>query len=289
MVLMAKSWSVCRSIGIGAFLVLLAAGELALSGCAFLYPERSTPLRGAVSEDAYTPPPPKDVMFVALKSARIPPKTRDGRSWDKMGGEAPDPYAILFVADQEVLRTSVVSNSLRPEWPNPVPANLRIPRAAKVRVEVWDDNALVSHPICNQGIRDIEEAVGVGTLEVECDSGATVILVVEPPKARLGIGLFYEVRGKEVFVSRVIAASAAGRAELKPGDQILSVSGHPIRELESGELEGLLSMESSKGFDMEIRSLGGGARYVHLRDEPMYPVKGEGIELLIVQRAAAGD
>jgi S1-C subfamily serine protease len=158
-----------------------------------------------------------------------------------------------------------------------------------VRVELWDDNALVSHPICNQGIRDIEEAIGVGTLEVECDSGATVILVVEPPKARLGIGLYYEVRGKEVFVSRVIAASAAGRADLKPGDQILSVAGHPIREMESGELEGLLSMESGKGFDVEVRSPGGEARKVLLRDEPMYPVKGEGIELLSAKRAATGD
>lgn len=252
---------------------------MTLPGCAMLYPERSTPLRGVVPEDRYEPAPPKDVLFVALKSAHIPPKTRDGRSWDKMGGAAPDPYALLFINGEEILRTAVASNSLRPEWDNPTPANLRIRGADKVRVEVWDDNALVPHPICNQGIRDIAEAVGVGSLEVECESGATVTLVVELPKARLGIGLYYEKRGKSALVTRVISASAAGRAGLAAGDQILSVSGNAVATMESGELEGFFSSESGAGFDLEFRSPGGETHKVTLRDEPMYPVKGEGIEL----------
>src|SRR5512138_2992596 len=91
---------------------------LFISGCAVFYPQLSTPVRGAVSEDRYDPPPPKDVLFVAIAKARIPSKTRDGRSWDKGSGAAPDPYAILTVDGKETLRTSVVSNSLRPHWPN---------------------------------------------------------------------------------------------------------------------------------------------------------------------------
>ncbi len=280
MAFMAKQPFTHCSWGIVALSCLVAGLGSVFSGCALLYPERSTPIRGLVSEDRYVPPPPKDVLFVAIKSARIPPKTRDGRSWDKMGGSAPDPYAILFVNDQEIVRTVVVSNSLRPAWPNPSPVNIRIPNKAKVRLEVWDDNALVSHPICSQGIRDIQDVASVGQMEIACDSGASVVLVVEPPKARLGIGLYYEARGKEAVVTRVIDASAAGRAGLQVGDRILSVAGRRILAMESGELEGIFSTQSGVGFSIEVRSPNGEVRKVRLADEPMYPVKGEGIELL---------
>ena len=269
-------WASC-----GAALCVAASFGVALTGCAFLYPERSTPLRGVVPEDRYRPPPPKDILYVSIKSARIPPKTRDGRSWDKMGGAAPDAYAVLFVENQEVLRTVTVPNSLKPEWSASHPFNLRIPESAKVRLEMWDDNALVSHPICNQGIRDIQDVASVGQTEIECDSGATVTLVVRPPKARLGIGLYYEPRGKEAVVTRVIGASAAGRAGLKAGDAILSVGGRALKDLQTGELESILSSQSSAGFIVEVRASDGQVRKVELRDEPIYPVKGEGIEFAV--------
>src|SRR5512145_1481669 len=258
--------------------VIIGCLGLSIYGCAVFYPQLSTPVRGAVSEDRYDPPPPKDVIFVAIAKARIPSKTRDGRSWDKGGGAAPDPYAILTVDGKETLRTSVVPNSLRPHWPNPSPMNLRIPRSAKVRLEVWDDNAIVSHPICNQAVRDLHDAADIGQTEVECENGASVTLVVRPPKARLGIGLTYEVRGKEAYVSRVIAASAAGRAGLEAGDQILTVDGKRVESMAAGELESIFNGKSASGVVLEVRSGGGGKRKVNLSDEPMYPVQGEGIE-----------
>lgn len=251
------------------------------SGCAMLYPELSTPLRGPVSEDHYDPPPPKDVVYVAIKSARIPPKTRDGRSWDKMGGAAPDVFALLFVDDVETLRTPTISNNFRPEWAPGTPVNLKIPESARVRVEMWDDNALVSHPICNQGVHNLVDSAAVGNMEIECESGAALLLTVEPPKSRMGIGLFYEVRGKEAFVSRVIHASSAGRAGLMPGDQIVSVDGRPVGQMATGELASVINGNSRNGLAMEIRGADGGKRQISLRDEPMYPLKGEGIDLLL--------
>jgi hypothetical protein len=257
-----------------------------MSGCVLLYPARSTPVRGALSEDRYEPPPPRDVLFIAFKAATIPPKTRDGRSWDSVGGSAPDAYGVLFINGEEALRTVVVPNSLHPVWPNPTPVNLKVPASAKVRVEVWDDNALVSHPICVQGIHDIQDASAVGQFEVDCDSGASVVLTVQLPKARLGIGLFYEARGKTAFVSRVVAASAAGRAGLTAGDQILSAEGRPVAQMDAGDLEGIFSANSSRGVTLEVTGSSGGTKKITLRDEPMYPVKGEGIELLVETQAA---
>lgn len=255
--------------------------SLALWGCAILYPTLSTPVRGLVPEDAYDPPPPKDLMIVSLKSARIPNKTRDGRSWDKVGGDAPDPFAVLFVDEVEVLRTPVASNNFEPKWPAPKTFNLKIPTKAKVRVEVWDDNALVPHPICNEPIHRLQDAAELGESEINCESGAVVVLTVRPPRARLGIGLFYELRGNEAFVSRVVAASSAGRAGLKPGDQILRADGRLVKQMKSGELESIFNGKSRHGVDLEVRVAGGGTRKLKVADEPMYPVKDEGIELTV--------
>jgi hypothetical protein len=270
------------------WLLLAGCMGMAVSGCGVFYQVRSTPVRGAVSEDRYQPPPPKDVLFVAFKQATIPPKTRDGRNWDSVGGAAPDTYGILFIDDEEVLRTVVVPNSLHPVWSNPPAVNLKIPDSAKVRVELWDDNAMVSHPICIQGIRDIQDAASVGQIEIDCDSGASVVLAVQLPRARLGIGLFYDVRGKTAFVSRVVGASAAGRAGLTAGDQILSAEGRPVAQMADGELEGMFGANSSHGITLEVVGSGGGTRKITLRDEPMYPIKGEGIEILVGKNVETG-
>lgn len=252
---------------------------LALVGCAVLYPTLSTPVRGAVSEDAYDPPPPKDILCVSVQAARIPAKTLDGRSWDKVGGDAPDPFAVLFVDETEVFRTPVVSNSFEPKWAARELYNLKIPASAKVRVEVWDDNALVPHPICNEEVRHLQDAVELGETEINCESGAVVILKVRPPKARLGIGLFYEIRGHQAFVSRVVAASAAGRAGLKPGDQILQVDGRSVDKMQTGELESIFNGRAKNGVELLIRGGSGGTRKLTLADEPMYPIKDDGIDL----------
>ncbi|HEY5955515.1 MAG TPA: PDZ domain-containing protein [Polyangiaceae bacterium] len=253
--------------------------SLVLCSCGLFYPIVSTPLRGAVPVDQYKPPPSKDVVFVAIASAHIPTKTRDGRSWDKGAGAAPDAYALLFIDEQEVLRTEVQPNSFHPVWSAATTFNLKVRQSSKVRLEVWDDNALVSHPICNEVVRDLPDAASVGTLEVECESGARATLIVEPPKARLGIGLFYELRGKAAFVWRVVAESAAGRAGLKAGDQILSAQGRPVSSMGSGELESIFNGDARGGIELEIRTTVGEHRKLRVRDEPMYPVKGEDIEL----------
>ncbi|MGC4065390.1 MAG: PDZ domain-containing protein [Polyangiaceae bacterium] len=251
----------------------------ASAACAFVYPELSTPIHNRADDQPLEPAPPPDVFYVAVKSAHIPAKTRDGRRWDKLGGAAPDVYAILFIDRVEVARTIVVPDSFDPSWSDPKPTNYKLPAGTELEVELWDDNALVSHPICKQTIKGIEEVAAVGETELHCDSGASVVVAVTEPKAKIGIGLYYENRGKEAYVTRVIAASPAGRAGLHPGDRVVTVRGRAVASLTKGELESILNSGAKTGISVEVASQDGRTRKVELRDEAMYPVRGEGIEL----------
>ena len=135
--------------------------------------------------------PPSDVFYLWVQSAHVPTKTPDGRSWDKLGGSAPDVYAILFVDQVEVARTVIVPNSFEPNWTDSKPTNYKVTPKTEVRVELWDDNTLVSHPICNQVVKDIADAASVGSVELNCESGASLVITVTPPKAKIGLGFSY--------------------------------------------------------------------------------------------------
>jgi hypothetical protein len=244
-----------------------------------VYAEVSTPIRSPKAEEELQPEPPSDVFYLAVKSAHIPTKTRDGRSWDKLGGSAPDVYAILFVDQIEVARTEVVPNSFEPTWTDNKPTNYKVGPKTEVRIELWDENVLVAHPICNQVIKDVADAATVGTIELNCDSGASLVVDVTAPKAKIGMGLYYEVRGKVARVSRVIAASSAGRAGIRPNEQLISVRGRAVSSLTSGELESILNANAKGGLLVEVKGADGEVRKVELREEAMYPVQGEGIDL----------
>jgi hypothetical protein len=250
-----------------------------LSGCSLLYAELSTPVRSVPLDSALAPEPPADVVYLTVSGARIPQRTRDGRSWDKGAGSAPDAYAILFIDHVEVKRTDVVSDSFEPTWTDAKPVNYRLASTTSVRVELWDDNVLVAHPICSQEVKDVAEAAGVGSLEVNCESGAAMTLTVLPARAKLGMGLVYEKRGTDVFVSRVVAASAAGRAGIRAGEQIVSLRGRAVSQLTSGEVESIMNSNSKGALKMEIRGKDGEIRQIELREEAMYPVHGDGVEL----------
>ena len=74
----------------------LACALLALFGssaCAAVFPEVKTPLKTLDEGSELAPPPPDDLLYLYVQSADIPEKTRDGRGWDAVGGEAPDPVS----------------------------------------------------------------------------------------------------------------------------------------------------------------------------------------------------
>jgi hypothetical protein len=225
------------------------------------------------------PPPPDDLLYLRFDGADVPDRTVDGRAWDSEGGEKPDPFAKLLVNGKEIIVTPVDSNTLRPKWAEQVRANYRIKRGSAVTVEVWDKNPIKSHPICTEDVRDIHDEVSTEhPLEIVCESGARVRLVVEPAHGRFGLGLSYELRTDGAAITRVLEESPAHRAGLRAGDEIQKVQGQDVPKMEQGKLQSLINANASLGVDLTVKR-GDSVRQVQIKDGAIYPVVGEPVEI----------
>lgn len=252
----------------------------ACSACGAVYPEVATPINRAPPGVKLDPPPPGDVLYVQFDSAEIPPKTRDGRRWDAMGGEAPDVFAKLIVDERELIVTPVESNTLKPTWPDQLRANYRIRSGAQIKVELWDSNPMINHPVCSEVVLNMhDQASEARPLEIDCDSGARVILRVEPAHAKLGLGMWYELRSGAVAVTRVLAESPAARAGLRRGDEITKIQGEDVKTMEEGRAQSLINANASVGVALEIRRGPGQTEAIKLKSGPIYPLKEEDVPL----------
>jgi hypothetical protein len=249
--------------------------------CGAVYPEVSTPLRTPPADFRLQPPPPTDVYFIRFKQAVIPKKTRDGRRWDSVGGEAPDPYAKIMVNGKDLIVTSLQSDTLTPTWPDQEPANYRIRASDRVVVELWDSNPLNNLPICSEAIIDIGAAAASEEpfLEIACDNGGRVELIVDPAHGKLGLGIQYELRTEQAFLTRVLKESPGGRAKLRAGDEILSVQNTPVATMEDGKLQSLINANASLGVKISVRSGDEAPREVTIRDGSVFPLHDEGVSL----------
>ncbi len=257
------------------------ASVLLVLGCSAVYPELAPPLRAPPSDFHLEPPPPSDLFYFRFGGADIPTKTRDGRHWDSVGGAAPDPFAKLIVNGKDLVVTSVESDTIRPTWPDQERANYRIHENDTLAVELWDSNPLNNHPICREKVPSFQDFLKGDEpyMEIECDDGGRIRLIIEPAHARLGLGLYYELRTEQAFVTRVLAESPASRAGLRGGEEIIAVQGQPVKTTEDGKLQSLINANASIGVKLLVRTEGGAARELTLRDGPIYPVAGEGIPL----------
>lgn len=250
---------------------LVALSALGLGGCSAVYPELVTPVREVPAGYRFEPPPPDDLLYVTFVKATIPARTRDGRDWDSTGGSLPDVFAKLLVDKVPMVVTPVQSNSLQPTWPNQKRGNRRIPKNAQIVVELWDSNPINDRPICLERVRDLHEAAqGEGRIEVSCDSGAYVELQVEKARGTLGIGLSYELRTDEVFVTKVLRESPAARAKVYEGEQIVSIMGEPVKTMDDKRVRSLINANASTGLKLGLRDKLGREREVELRDGPIY-------------------
>jgi len=247
-------------------------------GCAAIYPEVSTPIGKPPNENSVKPEPPDDYVYLYFKSARMPPKTRDGRAWGKEKDSLPSPYAILFMDGVELFRTQVESNTLEPTWPEQKKANYRVRDDTKLKVEIWDDHGLFPHPICQKEIRRVSSYTDIGEVEVDCSGGGSFVLAIEPAHALWGLGLYYELQTSSVAVSRVIEASPAGWAGLKPGDQILEIMDEPVSKLDSGQIQSMIRVNASKGLELKVRTGEGAPRKVTLKEAAIYPLAEEKVQ-----------
>lgn len=253
---------------------------LVLSGCGAVYPEIASPVRAPPAGRTLDPAPPKDLVYIVFVGAKIPSTTRDGRKWDSMGGEAPDPFAKLFLNDRELVRTPVQSNTLDPTWPDQKKANYRLPENGNYRLEVWDSNALNNRPICMKTLHDILDDVGPAPVEIECDSGARVLLKVEPAHARWGLGFSYELRTQgSVGISRVAAESPAARAGLRAGDNVVEIQGKQVAKMDQGEPQSLINANADVGVELVVKGTDGKERKATVKEGVIYPAVGDNLAL----------
>jgi hypothetical protein len=219
-------------------------------------------------------------LFIRFAGAQIPNKTRDGRIWDATGNALPDAFAKLIVDKTDILVTPVQSDSLRPTWRDQPIANYEIRQGASVRVELWDSNPINNHPICVHNIDNIhEQALADSNIEIDCSSGARIEIIVDPAHARLGLGLYYELRTEQVFVTRVLRESPASRAKLKRGDAILKIQGIDVAKMEDGQAQSLLNANATTGVLIRVKSADGSERELTLKEGPVYPYVDEGVRI----------
>lgn len=271
-------WIACGMRHRASVIALLAIG-FSSAGCGAVYPELCTKVREVPRGAKLGPRPPDDLLFLAFEGARIPQRTRDGRSWDRFGGSAPDPFAVLRVNDKQLFATPTQTNTLSPRWPDQPRGNYRVARGASVRVELWDANPINNHPICISKIRDLHDHAASGRLEIDCDSGARLSLIVEPAHGLVGLGLYYELRTDAVYVTRVIRESAAGRAGLRKGVELLKIQGRPVQELDSDEVRSLINANATVGLELSVRFPDGTVREVTLREDILYPAIDEDVQV----------
>ncbi|HEX5101719.1 MAG TPA: PDZ domain-containing protein [Polyangiaceae bacterium] len=266
-----------RHSAFGRTLLFSAVGLL---GCSAVYPELTPPIRTPPADFRLVPPPPADVFYFRFAGADIPTHTRDGRHWDAVGGEAPDPFAKLILNGKDLLVTSVESDTIRPTWADQERANYRFRQSDVLKIEVWDSNPLNNHPICSEKVPSLHDFVQGDEpyMEIECRNGGRVRLIVERAHARLGLGFSYELRTGEAVVTHVIGESPAGRAGLHAGDEIVAAMGQPVEKMEEGKLQSLVNANASTGLKLLLKSASG-ARELTIKDGAIYPVAGEGVPL----------
>lgn len=263
---------------------LLRLAPLALAGfvssaCGAVYPEVATPARQPPPGREVMPEPPPDLLYIAFEKATIPKQTRDGRKWDSVGGDAPDPFAKLIVDGEELVVTPIEANTLHPKWPDQVRANYKINPNSKVVVELWDSNPINNNPICRTTVSQIHSRASSVPEELLCNSGARIELRVERARPVLGLGMFYELQSQSVRVTRVVEVSPAARAGLAAGVMIRKIQGKSVDSIDSAQAKSLINANAPSGLELTIEYEDGTERDVVIREEAMYPQSDEGVDL----------
>ena len=270
---MKTSATSARASARGAGFAVIAVGLGAmLLGCPAVYPELGTRTTKVASDRPVDPPPPAELRWIRFASAEVPPRTRDGRTWSK-GDKLPDPYARLLVNGVEVLRTPVQSSTLKPTWPDGPRGNFRIQPSDRLRVELWDKNALNDRPI---GVRDLgrasEESRQTQQIRVELEGGGEVLLAFEPAHPVLGVGLWYELRNDQCFVTRLLEQSPAARAGIEKGDEVIKIAGKTVKSTTPDDVQSLWNAIPLAGMPVTVRHAGGATMDVVLKEGPIYPL-----------------
>lgn len=245
------------------------------SGCVALYPEIGTGIRKITAEQALDPPPPEELRWMRIVSGTIKDTMRDGRSWKAAIGKLPDPYAKLYINEQEVLRTNPKTETLEPSWDDAPRGNFQVSSADKMRVEIWDANTVTDKPIGVKDFRATEDLVLGDRIRLEVPGAGEVIIAYERAHAMFGLGLWFELRTDTCFITRMIGGSPAERSGAQPGDEVVQINGKPVTTMSSNAVRSAFNSIPSDGLPVVLRHADGSTATVTLREGPIYPTFAE--------------
>lgn len=245
-----------------------------LGACSAVFPRYTTamhrPPPGMV-EDRLVSPPPENVWQIRVLEADLPPSRIDGRGWDSDG--APDLFVVIRRNGEEVYRTPVLSNTLRPQWSNAA-VTLTVNPNDALRVELLDDDGPVNDHL---GLADFHgvpaEARDGGNWLVQLDNRTTLRLAASAPPPMLGMGVTYEVHDDFLQVLEVVPGSPAAAQGVVVGDRINAIDGHTVASL--GEVGSRQAMDrgSLRGVDLTVTHAGRAAEPVHIESGAVYPAR----------------
>lgn len=254
---------------------LLLFASVSLVGCAAIYPEIGTRTRAVPAGQPLDPASPADLRWVRFVSGHVPELTRDGRPW-QTNGKGADPYARFLVNGRELIKTPVEANTLSPTWPNGPKGNFRIGPNDRMRVELWDSNAIHDKPIAMRDIgRPTEEQILEKQIRIDFDDGAGLVLAFEPAHAVSGLGLWFSLRTGGCSVTRTLEASPAHREGLLVGDEILKIGIREVKAMTAEEVKSVLYAVPLAGIVLAVKHPNGTVADVALKEGPIYPTFAE--------------
>lgn len=256
-----------------------------LSGCWLLGCARqksgtgfATRLEPAPKGVRLDPPPPNDLFWLRLASAKMPPRTPGGQLWDEVGGW-PDPYAVLRIGGKVALRTSPVADSLDPAWPDAPGGNFEIAPGERIEVSLHDNDALNDRPMGRAKL-DAPKPADLHQRSMRAEIGGIgnkghVLVEIEAPHALFGLGFDFSIYETRVVVSRVLRHSPAGRAGMKPKDEIISVDGVGFAGLDAREIRGVFHAIEAKPVAIIVKHPSGSTETFPIGEGPCYPLHAE--------------
>ena len=255
----------------GPMSVVLLVVSLFCVGCPAIFPELSTRMGVAPKLQTFDPPPPPDRHFISIKGAKLPSKTRDGRAWSEAFGSLPDPYLKVIVNENELFRTDSESDTTTPTWPRAPRGNWPLKVGDVLRVEVWDENPLIDHPI---GLKEIKVSSDFFTdAEHEFpldDYDSSLTMTIEAAHPVWGAGLWFELRSTSAYVTRVLDGSPASRGGIKGGDRIISIGGNAVERMSTDDVTGFLRAIPIEGRPLVLQHDDGTSLQVTLKEGPIY-------------------
>lgn len=231
-------------------LLLCAVALTCTVGCA--YPRRATPLSPVTQAVVDRSTQPDHLWQLHLVRAEVPREKRSGLSWDDQGG-LPDSYLVLSIDGVKRWESPVVTDSIAPTFDAQPAQNLAFDRSARVRMELWDKDAIGGDPIGIYEGRALGEAILQADTTIKLDSGATVTLRLMRPEPKLGVGISqYEVRPSALLILAVTESSPAARAGLAGGDRITAIGGKPIKSMTRPQAESALALALQNQSELSV-------------------------------------